>query len=251
MGHVLMFHLGRCGSTVLGRMLDQHPGLTWGGELYEGPTRDAPAWTGGSSRWARSRFFPHDPVGFLQKSLETAPGAFGFEVKPYHLRLNGIELDQYLTGVTALDVDRFLLLSRRNHLRKVVSSLTARRAGRYHRKSGGAARSTRLAIDCSAVRLDNQERSLKDFFRSWEAELDEIRRAMSGRHFLELRYEDDVEQDPRRAYDRILAFLELDPFPAQVTLARTTPFPLADIVTNLTEVLSHLSGTPWEWMARE
>ena len=30
-----MFHPGRCGSTVLGNLLNQHPSIEWDGEIYE------------------------------------------------------------------------------------------------------------------------------------------------------------------------------------------------------------------------
>lgn len=250
-----MFHLGRCGSTVLGRMLDQHPGIAWAGELYEGPTRDAPAWTGGSSPWARSRYFPGDPAGFLGERLAAgaADRRVGFEVKPYHLRLNGVKVPDYLTDVTSLGVDSFLLLSRRNHLRKVVSSLVARRDGRFHRSAGTgsgkpAGPTAPVRLDCDRIRLDNQERSLPEFFRAWDDDLDEIRQYMEGRRFLELRYEDHVEQDPREAHDRILDFLGLAPHPAKVDLERTTPDPLSRVVANLDEVRERLTGTPWSWM---
>ena len=29
-----MFHIGRSGSTVLGKMLDEHPEIAWDGEVY-------------------------------------------------------------------------------------------------------------------------------------------------------------------------------------------------------------------------
>src|SRR6516225_3158271 len=35
-GNVVMFHLGRSGSTVLASLLQQNPGVFWDGELFEG-----------------------------------------------------------------------------------------------------------------------------------------------------------------------------------------------------------------------
>ncbi|MGF1479266.1 MAG: hypothetical protein ACFB4I_07215 [Cyanophyceae cyanobacterium] len=32
---IFMWHHGRCGSTVLGKLLDQHPDINWRGEIFE------------------------------------------------------------------------------------------------------------------------------------------------------------------------------------------------------------------------
>ena len=34
-GNILIIHIGRCGSTVLGKMLNEHPMIYWASELYE------------------------------------------------------------------------------------------------------------------------------------------------------------------------------------------------------------------------
>ena len=32
--NVAMFHIGRCGSTAVGILLNQHPKIRWGGEIF-------------------------------------------------------------------------------------------------------------------------------------------------------------------------------------------------------------------------
>lgn len=34
-GNIVMFHIGRSGSTVLGDLLDQHSSVYWDGEIYQ------------------------------------------------------------------------------------------------------------------------------------------------------------------------------------------------------------------------
>jgi hypothetical protein len=64
-----------------------------------------------------------------------------------------------------------------------------------------------------------------------------------------LTYEDDVLEDPTRAYSKICEFLGVPPGPApQIRHARTTPFGLREVVENYLEVEQHLSGTPFARM---
>jgi len=63
-----------------------------------------------------------------------------------------------------------------------------------------------------------------------------------------LEYEADIESNPLRAYDKIVKFLELKPWVAQVATHRVNPQPVADLIVNFEEVRGALAGTTHEWM---
>ena len=52
-GNLVMFHVGRSGSTVLASLLQQHPDMYWDGELFDGDYRATEA--GSCQRGARTR----------------------------------------------------------------------------------------------------------------------------------------------------------------------------------------------------
>ena len=76
-GSVAMFHMGRCGSTVLAKMLEQHPRIFWDGEIYE--------------RVSPRLYHRLGPRGFLRfKQMRAGRRFYGFEVKllkQQHFRL--------------------------------------------------------------------------------------------------------------------------------------------------------------------
>jgi hypothetical protein len=73
---IAMIHHGRCGSQVLGDLLDQHSRICWEGELFE----------------PLSHKLPKRPMPHLRQHLRACRKAmFGFETKHYHPDLMGVE----------------------------------------------------------------------------------------------------------------------------------------------------------------
>jgi hypothetical protein len=230
---------GRCGSKVLNRMMRQRADACWDSEIF----RDWPC------KYGHIAWLARDPLALLRYRMHRRnAAAYGFEtIFTAHLGARGIDLDldAYLAVLRGLGFGHFVVLERRNVLRQFASGRVARASGTWH--SQAAADSPRRArvrvasprpgiVDLKG-RIDERQAQYRDL----------IARLGEDRH-LHLVYEDDIEADPRVAYEKLCRFLGLEPRPVEVPLRRTTPFPLAEVIENWEEVRAHLTGTPHEWM---
>ncbi len=242
---VTTFHIGRSGSTVLGDMLDQHSAVRWLGEIHEwAEFRDQPA--------------PPGPGSELIRRLRSRlPGAgkpvVGVEAKFFHLHDHGVPLEDFLDELRDLAGGgsrcRFVVLRRKNYLRKIVSSLAARQRGRWFARPGIVVPPVRLEISPERICIDGDAQPLLDYLRDWDAQFAQLDAALASEGTLSLTYEDDIEQDPRVAYGKVCRHLGLQPEVPAVRFHRTTPQPLPEIVTTLPAIRDALAGSGYEWMA--
>ena len=239
---VFMWHHGRCGSTVLGRVLNQHPGIRWRGEIYE-PYADAGT--------PRPNF--RDDLKYTQ--IECGRKLPGFELKglpSQHLPTLGVSLRQFLDAVRDLGFSRCVFLNRRNTLRKLISVQIVDQKLReaYHAPAGkDAALKGRLNIDVQRVRIQGKYAPLLDMIRHIDEETEKARQLVHEYYdFLPLTYEDHIETDPLVAYREILRHLELPIHDAKVTLTRINVKTLRELVENYQDVEDLLAGTKYEWM---
>lgn len=239
---IFMWHHGRCGSTVLGRVLNQHPAIRWRGEIYE-PYADA----------GTPRLNFRDDLKYTQ--LECGRKLPGFEIKglpSQHLPTLGVSLRQFLDAVRELGFSHGIFLDRRNTLRKLISVQIVDQGLRqsYHTAVGkDADLKGRLRVDPQRIRIQGKHAPLLDMIRHIEEETGKARQLMAEYFdFLPLYYEDHIEADPLVAYREILAHLGLPPHEAQVTLKRVNVKTLQELVENYREVEDLLAGTRYEWM---
>lgn len=262
---IVMFHIGRSGSTVLGDLLGQHSAIRWDSEIYErvfrdvernaGPlflTSDASAPVLAQQAWRP--LLPADPLQHLQKRISQIcvdkawKSFYGFEVKFFHLRFFGMSLVDYVEGLKEFGFEAFVVLKRRNLLRKIVSSLVAEQAKQYHFRHGETVPRQAIVLDLEQVSVDREQKSFLQFLEKYDemfALLDEL---LEGERVLELVYEDDLLDDPQQGYRKVCEFLNLAWEPSSVNFVRTNPFPLREILVNFEEVARALRGTPYAWM---
>jgi LPS sulfotransferase NodH len=242
---VTTFHLGRSGSTVLGDLLDQHSAVAWLGEIQEWPEfREHPAPAGPGSE-------------LLRRLRSRLPGVtrpvVGVEAKFFHLHDHGIALHTFLDEMRSATPEggacRFIVLRRKNYLRKIVSSLVARQRGRWFARQGTPLPPVHVEINPQRVCVDGDAQPLIDYLRDWDAQFDQLDAELAGDGALSLTYEDDIEQDPLVAYRKVCAHLGLPPETPEVRYTRTTAQPMAEIVTTLAAVRQALAGTDYAWMA--
>ena len=246
-GNVVMFHIGRCGSTVVGEQLKRHPKVRWAGELY------SPIFL----RWQRRNGgvetvgeMPADGIDILRRNMRLALHRFyGFEVKPFHFRLIGYSPESFVHHLEALGFSHFILLDRKNRLRKIVSSVIAHQEGaKYHIRRSAKARKTGAYLNVEEVRIDFEAKPLLQYLVDYDHQVETLNTLLQGKKLLKLTYEEDVREDPRKAYSRICEFLDLQPTNASVALSRTNPFPVREMIENVEEVEAVLRGTSYEWM---
>ena len=94
----------------------------------------------------------------------------------------------------------------------------------------------------------NQHKPLVKRIRNSEKQMQEVETLLAGKNVLNLTYEDDIEQDPQKAYRSICKFVNMEATKASVNFNKTNPFPLKDIIENFAEVKATLHKTPYEWM---
>lgn len=226
-------------------MLGDRTDAVWDGELFEPRRRSkVPELEAGLS--------PHEVIRTRRGSNEDK--AYAFAVKylwSHHLAVLGVDLPGLLELLEAGGVDHFVVIRRRNYLRRVVSGAVGRARGTYHQRiSDGPSELTRVRLDLDGVPF-GPGRPLFDVFEELARGERELGSILEGRRQLWLTYEDDIEDDPLVAYRRLCSFLGLPPQDVNVRLTRTTPFPLVDVLDNYDEVAAALATTPHAWMLED
>ncbi len=234
---IAMIHHGRCGSQVLGDLLNQHSLISWDGELFEPLIHK----------------LPRQPMPHLRHRLDACKKAiYGFETKHYHPDLMGVAWPDYLAGLDNLGFEKFILQRRANLLRTFVSALVGKAKGNvYHLPAGKAASLHKLTLDPQAVYFDDKPVKLLEALEFTTQRLDLARQLLAGRDVLCLTYEEDIADDPSRAYGRVCDFLGITRESVETKYSRTTPFPLSEIIENFDDVQAALAGTEFEWMLAE
>ena len=232
-----MFHRGRSGSTVLGGMLDQHPHVYWDREVF--------------NRSLRRPSSLDDPFRFLARRMARAGSSYyGFEMKPIHLKTLHIVIDDFLRALEELRFTHFIVLERRNYLRRLLSGMIADKSNVYHRTPKDPVSHAQVHIDVACV--GDSEIPLLDLLNTYEEFYVSLRNSLTEKKTLWLTYEDDILDDPVVAYDKALRFLELEAAdPPQIWYGRTNPFHVKELVSNFDEVENALRGTRFSWMLYE
>lgn len=237
----LLLHAGRSGSTVLGKVLDAQPGLYWDGEVLS----KAHVGTKGeaykrlvSDKVARANWYKG-------RSIRCNGGIFGFELKYSQLSLMGssplIEVENF-EDVPVL----FVLLQRKNSLRRLLSIAHGMNTGEWHKGSPSSSR-TLICVDnifnwgCTLHEWLLKERN--DFNGAYSAICGQ------GASYLRLSFEDDILPDPNIAARKVCDFIGLD-----MAFYRNLPglkrdvsyLPLESLILNFGEVKNHLSGTDFD-----
>ncbi len=246
-----MIHPGRVGSTALSVRLGSLP-MVVAGEIHNVNVNRTPDWA--------DRF---DYVSFLQHCLDNAAGIaqpytgrvpvqplppmYFFEFKPFHTGCNDA-LAVAASRFAAAGVTDFVLLNRRNYLRRYVSYLVSLQTGVWHTQEHPT-QTPRVHVDLHKVKdheigffggtlleaLDHYE----DSYLAASLRLEQSHRALA------LWYEDDIETDPDQAFFKVRDFLGCcpDTLPQHCDLRRQNPQPLRALISNFDEVVDFLRGT--------
>jgi LPS sulfotransferase NodH len=243
---VVMLHTGRCGSTVLADMLNQHPDVYWAGEIFARMTE----------RHSEVEPGPDALNAIIDKSRRggrySGKTFYGFELKylpQQHLRpaYLDLRLEDCLSRLRQLRVARFIVLQRENYLRQAISVQVGREQRRWHARTTPG-KPTRIVLNLESFRPGPPQISLLDEFRSLEQHHDKLKHLLAGDEVLYLSYERDILQDPTQAYLKCCRFLDVAPAAPQIKIARTNPFPYEAILLNMPDVAALLRNTKYAWM---
>jgi LPS sulfotransferase NodH len=243
-GNVAMFHTGRCGSTVLGNMLNQNPEISWAGEIFEDMRK----------RYRNYRWRKEKPLKILEIIMYSKKcNFFGFETKSMqeqHLRPQWIDMDliDYIGALSKLGFKKFIILRRRNYLKRAMSATVGFQTGIWHQKKDKKADPIKVNIDINNFRIGNTSKHLLQHFRDLDQHYLELNSILKENSLLNLIYEDDIQDNPIAAYNKICDFLKIEPFPVQIKHKKTNPFKMSEVIQNLDEVKNALRNTKYEWM---
>ncbi len=244
---VAMFHFGRSGSTVLGDMLNQHKHIHWDGEIYEDVTSIIESQHGQFIYGDET--YRYDPIAVLQKRLGRYPDIhYGFEVKYNQLEHCGMGLEWYLPTLDTLGVNRFIVLRRKNILRKIISSLIAQQSGVWHTTTENPTPANSVKINPDKLCVERKTGSLLELLKHYSDYMDKLDTLLGEKEPLLLTYEDDIENNPFIGFNKIIEYLDLTPIVPNIHLVKTNPFPLQTLVENPEEIQAYLAKTPYAWM---
>lgn len=256
----VIFHIGRTGSSLLTDMLNQNKGIDCAGEIFSGGYGEIGIKEiqerGGdpkSSRWLNSPFYPQNVAGYIVDEMAySKPGRiFGFEVKPYHILKSGLSISEFANICSDVGFNKFIILKRRNYLRKIISSIIRKNEAMPARDWRGEPKLNTICLNVSCVNIDSDEKSLVEFLNDYDRQFQELEAAVSQRETLHLTYEKDILDNPHRAYERVCQFLGVPPRRVKVKFSRTNPFPLRQLLDNYDEVARVLSDTQFSWMVSD
>lgn len=241
---VAMFHMGRSGSTVLGDLLNQHPHIFWDSEIYQG---------------ARMKPLPGIVIRQLKKrpqliinvrQMRTRKPIYGFETKFQHLNGLQMNLSNYINILEAIDFSHFIILERKNYLRRIASHLIGVANKTWHHKQNQTHQKkiTQIHIDTQNLILNRKTNTLLGHLNEQFENFEIAKELLKNKNLLLLNYEDDVFKNPKIGFEKMCAFLELEKVSVSVRLRKTNPFPLYEIITNFEDVQQALNGTKYEWM---
>jgi LPS sulfotransferase NodH len=247
--NVGMFHTGRCGSTVLGNMLNQHSAIFWAGEIFERMTNRHREVVPGREAFDtvinKSR----------RRGRDSGKRIYGFELKylrQQHLRdeyLN-MTLADAIAAMERLRFSRFIVLHRENYLRQAISAEVGRQNKSWHAKANPQ-KATRVTLDVHAFWTGMRREPLLDWFHCLDENYHRLKDLLADREVLLLSYERDILKDPAQAYGKTCAFLGVAAESPQIDLVRTNPFSYDTMVDNMSQVVAVLRGTQYEWMLDE
>ena len=176
------------------------------------------------------------------KSDETTKPYYGVVFKPFHFAIANSSATEFLNQSFLLNFTYFILIRRKNRLRIIVSDKVARKKNTWHSRGDDIAKLEKIHLPL------NQPKPLIERMRNSGRTIQEVETLLAGKNVLNLTYEDDIEQDPQKAYRSICEFVDMEATKASVNFSKTNPFPLKDIIENFAEVKAALHNTPYEWM---
>ena len=237
------FHFGRCGSTLLGNLLNARAEIDWQGELLHPlheKTADAPSYDN-----------PLDLItGPIQQSKQPI---FGFEAKFQHMDDNGLDLPfgVFVDTLISNGFEKFIVLKRQNYLRQAISVARGQVTGQWHQKKGQpAAASEAVCLDVDAVSLGGKNREITEAFQFLDDTYALAEECFTERivDVLNLDYEQDLELEPQVGFDKACLYLGLSSTPGQSSLEKLGGQPLEKMTLNYDEINERLHKTPWQWM---
>lgn len=247
--NVIMTHLGRVGSTVLTNMLSQHPNIVWLNEYFTiKEQQDSEHYNYTAQEMFSMLESEHSKIKRSGDFL-----FWGYEIKPINFFHNpGCNLTDYIKLTTDENIFTHIFLRRRNVFKRICSSHKAACFKVWHVKQADGPSKKGFAINLSnPIDYDTGQRgnTLPELIGNaieFEEGLVATYKKL-GIKFLEIFYEDDIENNPACAYEKVIRYLGLDPIPAEVSFKKTSRGLSEDLI-NYSDIEKQLGNSEYRWM---
>lgn len=226
---IAIFHLGRCGSTVLASMLNDggHDLIHLGDPFTDNKDKDT--------------------IEYLKEFTESDKENVIFDCKPYKFEALGpgrginMSFDDFVKGLKEeVGVDKIVLLKRNNYLRRTISGMVAERSGIYHHIGPSTIQNNPVSIELDTLYwfVSSEFKEIDDWYENVEELSDMV-----------ITYEDNIQNDPKDAYRKMCEFMGLAPNPKVDThYKKTNPLPASVMIKNQDDLQKAFGGTEYEWM---
>jgi hypothetical protein len=239
--NIIMFHSGRCGSTVIGSMLNQDDHIYWPGEIFNRF----------SSGYAPMEWAMYDPISLVKlKMYQTRSSYFGFEIKDIHLKMlnskAGVSAESLVGELMDIGFEYAIILERKNYIKQMVSAIMGSKMGFWNTTSHVN------EIPNVYINVENtlHNMSLVECLENKDAFYRNVRYALKGANYniLNLSYEEHVLSNPAMAYKEICNYLDKNLCSIEVVHRKINSRNLSESINNYDEVYDLLRGGKYEWM---
>lgn len=236
---VAVLHLGRCGSHLINNTIKIYNpnNVEHDLDIFTKPM-DTP-------------IFPY-LVSRVQISSAYKKKAYFFETMPF--KYSNVHMSDEIRNMTPREyidtikdkagINKFILMDRKNYLRRYISAMVAKKNGYWH--------SNKAVKNVTTIRIDNSDWVVGTLFPAMDEWYSEMTTILKDEDLLNISYENDIENNPRVAYDKVLDFIGLESEQEpEFYLKKTNPFPMDQIVENFEDVVEEIKGTKYEWMLND
>lgn len=244
---VVVFHTGRCGSTVLGNILGDHKRIYWGGEIFKSYNQPNNHDIETISDWIKNDM--NRKVSYT----------YGFEIKylPWlHLHENclNLKIPELISLLKELNFSKFIILHRKNYLKHTISGQVGYKKQQWH-STTTTDTPDKITLDVNSIatgfRYGIWRHSIVDLFKRIDESYDTLKNSLSSDDCLFITYEDDIEKNPIMAYNKVCDFLDLPYEKPEIKLRPTNPFSYKEIIENFQDIEIALQNTKYAWMLND
>ena len=243
--NVVMFHAGRCGSTVVGMLLNQHPQINWIGEILAKFREKF-----GDSSWVWK-----DPKTMIKLRTNIHPyRTLGLEIKRSQIINTNINESKVIKLLKRIGYEKFIILKRKNYLRKKISEIVASKMGKMNVDKRVKTPKVRIPVNMGKWDVHTEfvkNDTLTDHFERLDKFYKKIEKALKKFELLSLSYEEHVKDDPKKAAEEICKFVNLETHEMKIETEKINRKSIKESISNFEEVENFLEGTKYEWMTKD
>lgn len=233
--NVAMFHAGRCGSTVVGMLLNQHPRVRWAGEIFASLKR----------KYGRDSWIWEEPLRMirLRNNIHSCR-VFGIEIKMKHLEDVNMEMEELSKSLHRMEYTEYIMLKRKNYLKREVSRIVGNKMSKWNYKKDVNTPSVKVPI------VGSSGKTIQERFRDIDTFYKKVGNFFGKSSLLKISYQDDIKEDPKKALEKIYRKMDIKRVNTEVNTKKMNKKPLKERILNFEEVRDALGGTRYEWMIR-